>query len=45
MEDTYGLEVVLEGNQRVALLECVDGSVVPSNVIDPVGFVVVPKNK
>lgn len=44
-EGTYSLVVVHEGNQRVSPFECVDGSVVPSNVINPVGFVVVPKIK
>lgn len=43
MHDTYSLVVTLEGNVRVSPLECVVGSVIPCNVINPVGFVVVPK--
>lgn len=43
VEGTYSLIVVGEGNQRVSPFEGVVGSVVPSNVINPVGSVVVPK--
>lgn len=45
VECTYSLEIVLEGNVCVPPFESVVGSVVPSNVINPVGFVVVPKRK
>lgn len=44
MHDTYSLVVVLEGDVGVSPLKCVVGSVIPCNVINPVGFVVVPKN-
>lgn len=41
--ETYSLVVVLEGNICISPLECVVGSVIPRNVINPVGFIVVPK--
>lgn len=44
MRDTYRLVIVLKGNVRVSPLECVVGTVIPGNIINPVGFVVVPKN-
>ena len=44
MHDTYSLVVVLEGDFGVVPRECVVGSVIPGNVINFVGFVVVPKN-
>lgn len=40
---TYSLVVVLEGNIRVSPLEGVVRRVIPRYVVDPVGFVVVPK--
>lgn len=40
--DTYSLVVALEGNICVSPLECVIGSMIPCNVVNPVGFVVVP---
>lgn len=43
VHDTYCLVVVLKGNICVSSLECVVGSVIPCNIIDPVGSVVVPK--
>ncbi len=43
VHDTYRLEVILERNLCVSFLECVIGSVIPCNLINPVGFVVVPK--
>ena len=39
---TYGLVVVLEGDVRVSSLERVVGRVIPGDVINPVGLVVVP---
>lgn len=45
MHETYRLVVVLEGDFFVCLCECVHRSVIPCNIIDPVGLVVVPIKK
>lgn len=41
--DTYILVVVLEGDLRVSPREGVGGSVIPGDIINPVGSVVVSK--
>lgn len=43
--NAYVLVVVLKGDFGVSSSESVVGSVIPGNVINPVGFVVVPSNK
>lgn len=42
---SYSLVVTQEGNVCIALFEGVLGGVVPGDVVNPVGFVVVPANQ
>lgn len=41
---SYRFEVVLKRDLCISLLECVVRGMIPGNVIDPVGLVIVPIN-